>query len=60
LTENGSIIPQLQKKKFVQDLYTNAIEETLYLEKNEPQQTPEDYKANFRENYKYFNNPDYQ
>ena len=48
----------MQKKNSVQDIFTNAIEETLYLEENVPENSQKDMREQIKENFKFFNNPD--
>ena len=59
LVDNGSILPELQKKNIVQDLYANVVEETLYIENNKNRDLDSgSLNESYKENMKYFDSPD--
>ena len=45
--ENGSILPELQKKNMVQDLYANAVEESIYVESLQTEGGTQNFSENF-------------
>ena len=56
--ENGSILPELQKKNIVQDLYANAVEESIYVESLQREGGPQNFSENFKQNKQFFDIPD--
>ena len=59
MVDNGSILPELQKKNIVQDLYANVVEETLYIENNKNRDLDSgSLNESYKENMKYFDSPD--
>ena len=56
--ENGSILPELQKKNIVQDLYANAVEESIYVESLQTEGGTQNFSENFKQNKQFFDIPD--
>ena len=52
--ENGSILPELQKKNIVQDLYANAVEESIYVESLQTEGGTQNFSENFKQNKQFF------
>lgn len=55
MRENDSILPDLQKKNIVQDLYTSIVEHSNDLDEY-PAQKKEEYLQFLKENVQYFDN----
>ena len=51
-------MPELQKKNIVQDLYANAVEESIYVESLQKDGGTQRISENFKENKQFFDIPD--
>lgn len=58
LRENDSIIPDLQKKNVVQDLYTSIVEHSNDLDELYPAQKKENYINFLKDNIQFFDSKD--